>query len=118
PARMQFQRLTRDHSCTQFSEAPFAGTGKMGVEMLGHHQLQYRISQKLQPLIIEMPPLRFVAEARMGQRFRQQKRVAKFILDSLFKWTHAAANVADRPALFQMSAAAAAATLDNNAALR
>ena len=114
---MQFQCLARDHSCTQFSEAPFAGTGKMGVEMLGHDQLQDRISQKLQPLIIKMPPLRLVAEARMGQRFRQQKRVAKFILDSLFKWIHAAANVGDRPAFFQMSAAATSATLNNNATL-
>ncbi len=56
--------------------------------MLGHDELEHSIAQELEALIIKMMPLRFVAEAGMGQRFRQEKRVAKLMTDTFFERIH------------------------------
>jgi hypothetical protein len=45
--------------------------------MLGDHELQHGIAKKLQPLIVEVMPLRLVPEARVRQRFREQQGIAK-----------------------------------------
>ena len=59
----------------------------MSKKIFGDDQLKDRVSQKFQTLIIEMS-LRLVAETRMGQRLRQQKRIAKFVTDSFFERIH------------------------------
>src|SRR5258708_21674450 len=60
----------------------------MSKKIFRHHELQNRVAQKFQALIIKVSLLRFVAEARMGQRFGQQKRIAKFVTDSFFQRMH------------------------------
>jgi hypothetical protein len=52
--------------------------------MFGKDQLKYCISEELQPLIIEMMSLSFMAEAGMSQRFGQKQRVSEFVSDALF----------------------------------
>ncbi len=56
--------------------------------MLRHDELQNGVTEKLEPLIIEMMPLRFVTKTRMRQRFREQKRVPKFVADAFLEWIH------------------------------
>jgi len=57
---------------------------KQSEKMFRKNQLQNSITEKLETLIIEMMPLRFVAQARMSQSLGQQKRIAEFVADSLF----------------------------------
>ena len=51
-------------------------------------ELQHGVAEKFQALIIEMMPLGFVAQAGMGQRFRQQKRIAKLVADAFLERIH------------------------------
>jgi hypothetical protein len=44
--------------------------------------LEHCIPEKFQTLIIEVITLSFVAEARVCQRFGEQKRVTKFVADT------------------------------------
>ena len=60
----------------------------MPKEMLRHDELQNRVAQKLQPLVIEMMLLRFVSQARMRERFRQQERIAELVTDAVFERIH------------------------------
>ena len=53
--------------------------------MLGHDKLQNRIAQKLQPLIIEMIAVRLVPQARVGERLRQEQRIAELVADAFFE---------------------------------
>jgi len=48
------------------------------------YYLQNSVTEKLETLIVEMMPLRFVAQARMSQSLGQQKRISEFVSDSLF----------------------------------
>jgi len=60
----------------------------MAVELLGDNELKNGVAQKLESLVIEMFALRFMAQARMRERFRQQKRVGKFVIDAVFERIH------------------------------
>ncbi len=53
--------------------------------MLRDDELEHGIAEKLEPLIIEVMPLRFVAEARMRHRFCEQKRIAKLMADAFLE---------------------------------
>jgi hypothetical protein len=39
-------------------------------------------------LIIEMMPLRLMSHAGMGERFRQQERVAELVINAVFERVH------------------------------
>lgn len=69
--------------------------------MLGHEQLQNGVAEKFETLIIKMVALGFVPETRMRERFREQKRVPKFVADSLLEWIHATSNLAGIGHFFQ-----------------
>jgi hypothetical protein len=56
--------------------------------MLGHDELQDGVAEKFEPLIIEMMPLGFVAEAWMRQRLGQEKRIAKLMADAFLERIH------------------------------
>ena len=60
----------------------------MSVKPLRDHKLQDGVAEKLQPLIIKMFALRLVRDARMSQRLRQQKRIAKLVTDAFLERTH------------------------------
>ncbi len=60
----------------------------MPIEMLGHNKLQDGVAQKLEALIIEMFPLRFMPDTGMRQRLRQQQRITKLVTDAFLERTH------------------------------
>jgi len=57
---------------------------KQSEKMLGKNDLENRVTEEFETLIIKMMPLRLVAEARMGQSLGQEKRISEFVSDSLF----------------------------------
>jgi hypothetical protein len=57
---------------------------KQSEKMLSKNDLENRVTEELETLIIEMMSLRLVAEARMGQSLGQEKRISEFVSDSLF----------------------------------
>jgi hypothetical protein len=86
---VHLQAIARDQPGTHFCKLAFAEIWKMVEEPLGKNELQNRVAQKLKPLVVEMMPLRLMPQRRVRQSFRQQERVAEFILQALFKWVHA-----------------------------
>lgn len=60
----------------------------MPEEMFGNDELQNRVAQKLQPLIIKVRAVRLVAQTRMGERFGEEKRVPEFVTDAIFERIH------------------------------
>ena len=79
---MRFQCISRDQSRAQFRKLPFRLIAEVSKKVFGDDKLKDRVAQKFEALIIEMALLGFVTEAWMGQRFSQQKRIAKFVTDS------------------------------------
>lgn len=57
---------------------------KQSEEMFSKNDLENRVTEKLETLIVEMMSLRLVAEARMGQSLGQEKRISELVSDSLF----------------------------------
>ena len=60
----------------------------MSKKMLRHYELQDRIAEKLQALIIEMMLLGLMSDARMRERFRQQERIAELVTNAVFERVH------------------------------
>jgi hypothetical protein len=56
---------------------------KQAEKMFRKDDLENRVTEKLETLIIEMMSLRLVAEARMCQSLGQEKRISEFVSDSL-----------------------------------
>jgi hypothetical protein len=52
---------------------PLGLGAKTAKEIFGNDELKHGVPEELQTLIIKMMALRFMAEAGMSQRFRQQK---------------------------------------------
>ena len=57
-------------------------------EPLGKDELQNGVAEKLKALIIKVMALSLVPERWVGQRLRQQERIAKLIFQALFEWIH------------------------------
>jgi hypothetical protein len=81
---VRFQRISRDQPRTQLRQLSFRLIAKVSKKIFGNDQLQDRVAQKFQSLIIEMSLLGLMTETWMGQRFGEQKRIAKFVTDSFF----------------------------------
>ena len=60
----------------------------MTEQVFGNHELQNRVAQKLEALIIEMTLLRFVTETWMGQRLGEKEWVAKLVANSFLERMH------------------------------
>ena len=84
------QSFARNEARAQLRQATFCFAREQMIEMLCHHQLKHGIAEKLETLIIEMMPLRFVPEARVRERFREQERIAEFVADALLERVQAA----------------------------
>src|SRR5437868_1546131 len=92
---MGFERIARDQASPQFSESPLALARKMGIEILGNDKLEHSITQKLEPLIVLMMTLFFVADAWVCQRFLQEGGLAKGVAKALLERVHVSA--AEKP---------------------
>ena len=57
-------------------------------QVLGDDELEDRVAQEFQTLIVEMTLLRFVTETWVRQRFGEQKRIAKLVVDSFLERMH------------------------------
>src|SRR6266705_224829 len=89
---MGFQCVTRDQARAQFRQLSLRLIAEMPKKIFRHHELQDRVAQKFQALIIKMTLLGLMAEARMGQRLGQQKWIAEFVTDSFFQRMHVSAS--------------------------
>src|SRR4051812_25481203 len=76
--------------------------------MLRDDELEDGIAEVLEPLIVEMMPMRFVAETRMSQRLGQQQRVAELVADTFFKRVHPEMKLTNPPPFCQSRAHARA----------
>jgi hypothetical protein len=56
----------------------------MSKKIFRHDELEDRIAQEFQALIIEMSLLSLMTEAGMGQSLGQQERILEFVTDSFF----------------------------------
>jgi hypothetical protein len=82
------QRFPRDKPRSQLGQFPFCLSGKIAVEMLGNHELEHRIAQELEALVIEMIAMRLVAQTGMRKRLRQQQRIPKLVTNPFFERVH------------------------------
>src|SRR4029434_5735832 len=93
PERQRFgvnpQAFARNDSGAQFGELPFARLRIPIEKILRKDQLEHRIPEEFQPLIIKMVPVRFVAEAGVGEGFGEEEGIAELILDALLQRIHA-----------------------------
>jgi hypothetical protein len=69
---MKRQRFARNQARPKLRQFPFGFGGEITVEMFGDDKLQDSVTEEFQPLIIEMASMRFVPQARVSERFRQQ----------------------------------------------
>ena len=87
--RVPAQSFTGDEPRAQLRQSPFGFAREKREEMLGHDELHDGIAEVLEPLIIEMMPVRLVPETGVGQSLCQQQRVAEFVTDPFLEWIHA-----------------------------
>ena len=85
---MDCERLPRNQPRSKLRQLSFSLVLEMSKEMLRHHELQNRIAQKLEALIIEMMLLCLMSHAWMSERFRQQERVAELVTNAVFERVH------------------------------
>ena len=98
---MDGQRFARNQPRAELRQFSFSFVLEMPKEMLGHHELENRIAQKFEALVIEMIAMRLVSHARMRERFRQQERVAELVTDAVFERIHLERRLTPRGWLFQ-----------------
>ena len=60
----------------------------MAKEMFGNDKLEDGVTEEFQTLIIKMIALRFMAEAGVSERLREQKRIAELVTDTFLERTH------------------------------
>ena len=85
------EAFATDELGAQFGEVAFRVVGEMVEEVLGKDELEDGVAEELQALIIEMVPLRFVAQTGMRERLREEERVAELVVKALFERVHAGA---------------------------
>ena len=71
----------------------------MGIEIFGNDKLEHGITQKLQPLVILMMTLLFMADARVRQCFLQKSGLAKGVAKALLERVHVSG--AEKPQLMR-----------------
>ena len=67
---------------------PFRFDLEVAEQIFSDDELEHGVAEELQALIIKVITLRFVAQARVRERFGQQKRVAKLIADTFLYRCH------------------------------
>jgi hypothetical protein len=61
---------------------------EMSVEMFGDDELENRVAQKLEALVVEVRAVRLVPQTRMRECFREEQRVPEFVADAFFERIH------------------------------
>ena len=82
---MLFQALAGNNARAQFGQLALAERGKKPVEVMGYDQLKNRVTEKLQPLVVEMEGLPLEGKTRVGQGLGQQEGIAELVADALLE---------------------------------
>ncbi len=64
---------------------PLRHLRKAAIELLRHRELQHRVAQELEPLVVRQPLPLLVAERRVRQRLPQQVAIGKGMAEALLK---------------------------------
>ena len=83
------EAVAGDDAGADFGEVAFAEIGKLVEKILGEDELKDGVAEEFEALIIEMMALRFVPEAGVGERLREEQGVAEFVFEALFERVHA-----------------------------
>lgn len=94
---MDRERLARDQPRSKLRQLPLSLIFEMPIELLGYHQLENGIAQEFQTLVIEMMLLGLVSQAWMGERFREQERIAELVSNAVFQRIHDEQRLRDCP---------------------
>ena len=88
PLGVNFQAVARDEAGAHLGELPLAEFRKMIEQPLGEDELEHRIAEKFETLVVEVMPLRLVPDGRMRERLRKQERIAELVFQSHFERIH------------------------------
>ena len=80
------QGFFTNQACPDLGQLPLRQMSKMLEQVLGYHNGQHTVPQKLQPLIAAAQLLLFIGVGRMGQRLLQQLLIVEGVADDLFKF--------------------------------
>ncbi len=83
--RLLGQRFLVDHSRPRLGQRALVARGKLAEQLRANHQLQHRIAQKFQPLIVLERLTFFVAHRGMRQRQLQQRGVLEGVPQPFLK---------------------------------
>jgi hypothetical protein len=85
---MDLERFARDETGAPGREATFARFVETGEEMFRDDELQNRVAQEFEPLIVEVLSLFFMGHAGVGEGLGEKMRIAKLILNLFFERMH------------------------------
>ena len=85
---MDFERFARDETGAPGREATFARFVETGEKMFRDDELQNRVAEEFEALIVEVFSLFFVGHARVGEGLGEKVRIAKPILNLFFERMH------------------------------
>jgi hypothetical protein len=72
----------------QLRELPLGEVRVLIEEVLGEDELEDRIAEEFEALIVEVMPLRLVAQARVSESLSQEQGIAEFVAKTLFERIH------------------------------
>ena len=88
PVGQDAQAVARNDAGADFCEVALAELREQIEEIFGEDELENGVAEKFKPLIVEVMALRLVTETGMGERFREEERVAEFVFKALFERVH------------------------------
>src|ERR1700752_904078 len=98
---MHGERFPGNEPGAKLCQLPFGFILEMSEQMFRHYELEDRVAQKFQALIIKMMLPGLVSHAWMRERFRQQERVSELIANAVFERIHEAGHPTPRARFFQ-----------------
>lgn len=87
-AGIGLERFAGDEPGAQLGEFALREGGEERVEKLGEDELNDGVAQELEALIVEVRLLRFVSQAGMSERFREEQGVPELVVNLLLEGLH------------------------------
>ena len=84
-ATVDGQRTAVDEFGAGFRERPFFVFGKFFVKLAGQHELQYRVTEKFQALVVLKGLVLFVGDRRMRERETQERIIVEGVAEALLE---------------------------------
>ena len=83
-----FQALARDETGAEFGELSFAEGREKAVEVVGDDELQDRVAEELEALVVEMEGFAFERQAGVGEGLGEEEGVTELVADVPLQWIH------------------------------